>query len=370
MGIVRCCYLFTPLQKPRKKGGPLKARGFNRPLMPGGRREGFYRGGERGLIPPPMQPVSQAGGSCGVNPAQMAATLVEVIRHILRITLHATSVRNELSEVGALLEDVVADFGRLWKHEMTSLQRLTSSTTSSSTMTPRGTTSPWTRPARDSQEGFRCAVQLLAVLETAFPGATNNDGPCDGDSIWLHLRGERLGEFIVGMNIPAPQPLLQRSGGDEDQRPYWRGPAIRHDRDDSPQADPKEDREASLVNDITVLVHTGNYQRVNNKDALEEEENRRELQQEGDNWSFASATSAPPTTSTTTTPLRIDAEAARGATTTGGPKDARSRSPLPFGNEEPTALPRTQGNESTTPSPVRRARSQASALLQSLSQEH
>ncbi|CAE7913654.1 unnamed protein product [Symbiodinium necroappetens] len=41
----------------------------------------------------------------------MAATLVEVVRHILRGTLHATSVRNELSEVGELLEDVVADFG-------------------------------------------------------------------------------------------------------------------------------------------------------------------------------------------------------------------------------------------------------------------
>ena len=38
-----------------------------------------------------------------INPAQMAATLVEVVRHILRDTLHATSVRNELSEV--------ADFG-------------------------------------------------------------------------------------------------------------------------------------------------------------------------------------------------------------------------------------------------------------------
>ncbi|CAE7721220.1 unnamed protein product, partial [Symbiodinium microadriaticum] len=46
-----------------------------------------------------------------INPAQMAATLVEVVRHILRDTLHATSVRNELSEVGELLEDAVADFG-------------------------------------------------------------------------------------------------------------------------------------------------------------------------------------------------------------------------------------------------------------------
>ena len=36
---------------------------------------------------------------------------MEVVRHILRDTLHATSVRNELSEVGELLEDVVADFG-------------------------------------------------------------------------------------------------------------------------------------------------------------------------------------------------------------------------------------------------------------------
>ncbi|CAE7709541.1 unnamed protein product, partial [Symbiodinium necroappetens] len=46
-----------------------------------------------------------------INPAQMAATLVEVVRHILRDTLHATSVRTELAEVGELLEDVVADFG-------------------------------------------------------------------------------------------------------------------------------------------------------------------------------------------------------------------------------------------------------------------
>ena len=41
----------------------------------------------------------------------MAATLVEVVRHILRDTLHATSVCTELAEVGELLEDVVADFG-------------------------------------------------------------------------------------------------------------------------------------------------------------------------------------------------------------------------------------------------------------------
>ncbi|CAE7584118.1 ABCB1, partial [Symbiodinium sp. KB8] len=52
-----------------------------------------------------------------INPAQMAATLVEVVRHILRDTLHATSVRNELREVGELLEDVVADFGIVMNYD-------------------------------------------------------------------------------------------------------------------------------------------------------------------------------------------------------------------------------------------------------------
>ncbi|CAE7934152.1 pol, partial [Symbiodinium necroappetens] len=54
---------------------------------------------------------SRQGGARRINPAQMAATLVEVVRHILRGTLHATSARTELAEVGELLEDVVADFG-------------------------------------------------------------------------------------------------------------------------------------------------------------------------------------------------------------------------------------------------------------------
>ena len=69
---------------------------------------GFCRAGGQGLKPRLRQP---RGELRRINPAQMAATLVEVVRRILRDTLHATSVRNELSEVGELLEDVIADFG-------------------------------------------------------------------------------------------------------------------------------------------------------------------------------------------------------------------------------------------------------------------
>ncbi|CAE7550172.1 unnamed protein product [Symbiodinium microadriaticum] len=55
----------------------------------------------------PINPEGGGGELRRINPAQMAATLVEVVRHILRDTLHATSVRTELAEVGELPEAIV-----------------------------------------------------------------------------------------------------------------------------------------------------------------------------------------------------------------------------------------------------------------------
>ena len=256
-----------------------------------------------------------------INPAQMAATLVEIVRHILRDTLHATSVRNELSEVGELLEDVVADFGasirlrdsagiaegrdalmeavdildhivlnydseqdeftmdpatlqdellRLaqqlqivvpahdnllgdirgelpsqrpasnsqglfegYGDEMGLMQQLGGTAGEHRPQGPqtwadllqqiRGQLNnmpqqcrhacvhqlicrlhrPGTDPSGDTEEGHRCAIQLLPVLEREFPESYRTNGQCEADAIWLLLRGERLAEYIDGMNIPS-----------------------------------------------------------------------------------------------------------------------------------------------------------------------
>ena len=257
-----------------------------------------------------------------INPAQMAATLVEVVRHILRDTLHATSVRTELSEVGELLEDVVADFGasirlrdsegiaegrdalmeavdildqivmnydtehdeftmnpatlqddllRLaqqlqivvpahnnlmgdirgelpsqrppscnsqelfegYGDEMGLMQQLVGERGEHHIQRPQTWTDllrqirgelnnmplqcrhacvhqllcrlhrPGPDPAGDTEEGHRCALQLL--FEHEFPESYRTNGQCEADAIWLLLRGERLGEYIDGMNLPAEE---------------------------------------------------------------------------------------------------------------------------------------------------------------------
>ncbi|CAE7453206.1 unnamed protein product, partial [Symbiodinium necroappetens] len=272
-----------------------------------------------------------------INPAQMAATLVEVVRHILRDTLHATSVRTELAEVGELLEDVVADFGasirlrdsagiaegrdalmeavdildqivlnydsehdeftvdpatlqddllRLaqqlqivvpahdnllgdirgelpsqrpssssqelfegYGDEMGLMQQLGGTAGEHHPQRPQTWTDllqqirgelnnmplqcrhacvhqlicrlhrPGPGPAGDTEEGHRCATQLLSVLEHEFPESYRTNGQCEADAIWLLLRGERLAEYIDGMNVPAEE----RVRGGEDEHPGLAG---------------------------------------------------------------------------------------------------------------------------------------------------
>ncbi|CAE7948409.1 pol [Symbiodinium sp. KB8] len=232
-----------------------------------------------------------------INPAQMAATLVEIVRHILRDTLHATSVRTELAEVGELLEDVVADFGASIRlrdsagiaegrdalmEAVDILDHIVLNYDSEQdefTMDPetlqdellrlaqqlqivvpahdnllgdiRGELPsqrpasnsqelfegygdemglmqlhrPGTNPSGDTEEGHRCAIQLLSLLEREFPESYRTNGQCEADAIWLLLRGERLAEYIDGMNIPA----AERVRGGEDEHPGLAGTFQNHE---------------------------------------------------------------------------------------------------------------------------------------------
>ena len=90
---------------------------------------------------------------------------------------------------------------------------------------------PGPDPAGDTQEGHQCAIHLLSVLENEFPGSYHTNGQCESDAIWLMLRGQRLAEYIDGMNLP----VTERHRGGHDEKPMankvqgW-GPKIRGPR--------------------------------------------------------------------------------------------------------------------------------------------
>ncbi|CAE6916193.1 unnamed protein product, partial [Symbiodinium sp. KB8] len=205
--------------------------------------------------------------------AQMAATLVEIVRHILRDTLHATSVRTELAEVGELLEDVVADFGASIRlrdsagiaegrdalmeavdilddivlnydseHDEFTMDPATLQDDLLRLAQPASNSQelfegygdemglmqlhrPGGDPSGDTEESHRCAIQLLSVLEREFPESYRTNGQCEADAIWLLLRGERLAEYIDGMNIPAEE----RVRGGEDEHPGLAGTYQNHE---------------------------------------------------------------------------------------------------------------------------------------------
>ena len=393
----------------------------------------------------------------------MAATLVEVVRHILRDTLHATSVRTELAEVGELLEDVVADFGasirlrdsvgiaegrdalmeavnildqivlnydsehdeftmdpatlqdellRLaqqlqivvpahdnllgdirgelpsqrpssnsqelvegYGDEMGLMQQLGGTAGEHQLQRPqtwmdllqqiRGELNnmplqcrhacvhqlicrlhrPGTDPSGDTEEGHRCAIQLLSVLEREFPESYRTNGQCEADAIWLLLRGERLAEYIDGMNIPAEE----RVRGGEDEHPGLAGIFQNHEGNARDTHRGREPR-----------------QRGGNEDHLEDLEPTALIQSQL-RGGAATTTSSPSatrgatctTTSTTTTSMEQD----KAALPPNATSTARSRSPTRRGTNQ------TEPGGPPTPSPVRRARSQASQLLESIESE-
>ena len=393
----------------------------------------------------------------------MAATLVEIVRHILRDTLHATSVRTELAEVGELLEDVVADFGasirlrdsagiaegrdalmeavdildqivlnydsehdeftmdpatlqddllRLaqqlqivvpahdnllgdirgelpsqrpasnsqelfegYGDEMGLMQQLGGMAGEHQPQRPqtwadllqliRGELHnmpqqcrhacvhqlicrlhrPGTDPSGDTEESHRCAIQLLSVLEREFPESYRTNGQCEADAIWLLLRGERLAEYIDGMNIPAEE----RVRGGEDEHPGLAGTYQNHEGNARDNYRGRQPRQREGAED-----HPDDFEPM----ALIQSQLRGSTTTTTTSPSTARGATCT-TTSTTTTPM----EQAGGALPANTTATARSRSPTRgrSNQTEPGGMP--------TPSPVRRARSQASQLLDAIESE-
>ena len=401
----------------------------------------------------------------------MAATLVEVVRHILRDTLHATSIRSELSEVGELLEDVVADFGasirlrdsagiaegrdalmeavnildeivmnydaahdeftmdpatlqdellRLaqqlqivvpahnnllgdirgelpsqrpssnaqelyegYGDELGLMQQIGGQRGEHHIQRPQTWTDlisqirgelnnmplqcrhacvhqllcrlhrPGPDPAGDTEEGHRCALQLLSVLEREFPGSYHSNGQCEADAIWLLLRGERLAEYIDGMNLPAEERVR---GGQEDEHPGLRGLYQHHERNAREAARGQRNTHDQNA-DRSRTEHPDDFEPT----ALMQTSLRGRTTQEGHPPSSAGDTTCT-STSTTTTPQQRDNPLDNDAPRT----PRRSRSPSTRG---PNRTAATRGEEQQTPSPIHRARSQASQLMASIASE-
>ena len=213
---------------------------------------------------------------------------------------------------------------------------------------------PGPDPAGDTEEGHRCALQLLSVLEHEFPESYRTNGQCEADAIWLLLRGERLAEYIDGMNLPAEERVR---GGREDEHPGMRGGYQHHEgnardgatgRYTTPDEDSRRDQNH----------HPEDYEPT----ALMQFSLRG--RSTGDDPGTPPTRDTSCTTTTTTTTPQQGEDPARPAIPA---TPARSRSPSRRGDNRTTT---TTGGERQTPSPIRRARSQASQLLASITSEN
>ena len=212
---------------------------------------------------------------------------------------------------------------------------------------------PGPDPAGDTEEGHRCALQLLSVLEREFPESYRSNGQCEADAIWLLLRGERLAEYIDGMNLPAEERVR---GGQEDEHPGLRGVYQYHEgnaRDGARERRATQDRNADSDRadrpedfEPTVLMQTS----------------LRGRPVKGGSPNPPATDTMCTSTSTTTTPQQGDNPAE--PTVPGTP--TRSRSPSRGGGNRTGP---TMGRAQQTPSPIHRARSQASQLMASIASE-
>ena len=204
---------------------------------------------------------------------------------------------------------------------------------------------PGPDPAGDTEEGHRCAIQLLSVLEHEFPESYRTNGQCEADAIWLLLRGERLAEYIDGMNVPAEE----RVRGGEDEHPGLAGGFQNHEGNARDAIRGRHPSHQGVEED-----HPDDFEPT----ALIQSQLR---------GRSSTTTTAPPITwevactmtSTTTTSTVREGDAQPPNATSA----ARSRSPTRRGTNQ------TERRDPPTPNPVRRARSQASQLLESIESE-
>ena len=200
-------------------------------------------------------------------------------------------------------------------------------------------------PSGDSEESHRCAIQLLSVLEREFPESYRTNGQCEADAIWLLLRGERLAEYIDGMNIPAEE----RVRGGEDEHPGLAGIYQYHEGNARDNYRGRQPSQRAGADD-----HPDDFEPTALLQA--------QLRGRTTTTTTSSATARQATcttTSTTTTPM----EQAGGALPANTTTTARSRSPTRGRSNQ------TESGGMPTPSPVRRARSQASQLLDAIESE-
>ena len=192
-----------------------------------------------------------------------------------------------------------------------------------------------------------------SVLEREFPESYRSNGQCEADAIWLLLRGERLAEYIDGMNLPAEERVR---GGQHDEHPGLRGVYQHHEgnaRDGARERRVAQDRDA----DRDQADHPEDFEPT----ALMQTSLRGRPMQGGPPTTPATDTTCT-STSTTTTPQQGDNPVE--PTAPGTPR--RSRSPNRRGDNRTTP---TTGRAQQTPSPVHRARSQASQLMASIASE-
>ena len=213
---------------------------------------------------------------------------------------------------------------------------------------------PGPDPAGDTEEGHRCALQLLSVLEREFPESYHSNGQCEADAIWLLLRGERLAEYIDGMNLPAEERVR---GGQDDEHPGLRGLYQHHEGNAREEAQGRRTTHEQNIAGSRAEEHPDDFEPT----ALMQTSLRGRTTPGGSSTAPAGDTTCT-STSTTTTPQHRDNPADNDAPRT----PRRSRSPSARG---PNRTAATRGEEQQTPSPVHRARSQASQLMASIASE-